>query len=133
MLRMLPTLPMLSIEPELPMLRIEPALPMDKIEPALPMLKTLPKLMMLPTLPKLMMLNKLLALLRPAKLPVQARDSARFRRERADLCMVASSSFAASSLALLRSRQFSSALDRPGVLFRGVARLRRGLYHLCLV
>ncbi len=88
MLRMLPTLPML---------RIEPALPMDKSEPALPMLKTLPKLMMLPTLLKLMMLNKHLALLRLARLPVPARDSARFRRERTDLCMVTSSVLAAFS------------------------------------
>ena len=97
-----PAPPMLRMLPALPMLRIEPALPMDKIEPALPMLKTLAKLMMLPTLPKLMMLNQLLALGRPARLLVLARDSARFRPERADLCMVASSVLAASSLALPR-------------------------------
>jgi hypothetical protein len=46
-----------------------------------------------------MMLNKLLALLRLARLPVPARDSARFRRERADLCMVTSSVLAAFFLA----------------------------------
>jgi hypothetical protein len=91
MLRMLPALPMLRIEPALPMLRIEPALPMDKIEPALPILKTLPKLMMLPTLPKLMMLSQLLALSGPVRIPVPACDSARFRRAREDLCIVASS------------------------------------------
>jgi hypothetical protein len=122
MLRMLPTLPMLRIEPALPMLRIEPALPMDKTEPALPMLKTLPKLMMLPTLPKLMMLNKLLALGRLSRLPVPERDSARFRRERADLCMLASSVLADSSPPYHRGGSFAAL--RTALLARsgGIAR-----------
>jgi hypothetical protein len=100
MLRMLPALPMDRIEPALPILRIEPALPMDKIEPALPILRMLPKLIMLPTLPKLIMLSKLLALSGPTSLP--ARDSARFRLERADLRILTSSVLAATPLSLPR-------------------------------
>jgi hypothetical protein len=87
-------------EPAPPMLRMLPALPMDKIEPALPMLRMLPKLIMLPTLPKLIMLSKLLALSGPTSLP--ARDIARVRLERADLCMLTSSVLAATQLSLPR-------------------------------
>ena len=97
MLKMLPALPMLSIDPALPMLRIEPALPTDKIEPTLPMLKTLPTLRMLPTLPKLNTLNKLLALSGPAKLPVLMGARPRLHLERMGLPISDSSVLGTSS------------------------------------
>jgi hypothetical protein len=98
MLRMLPALPMDSIEPALPMLSMEPALPMERIEPALPMLRTLPTLNMLPTLAKLKTLNKLFALDIPARLRL---DRARPRMSASSLAFALSAS----------SAQFSSARD----------------------
>jgi hypothetical protein len=98
MLRMLPALPMLSIEPALPMLRIDPALPMDRSEPALPMLSTLPTLRMLPTLQKLKTLNGLLTLSRLARLPVLRGARPRLRLECVDLPKSDSSVLDTSSL-----------------------------------
>ena len=87
MLKMLPALPMHSIDPALPTDKVDPALPMDKIEPALPILRRLPMLMMLPTLPKLKMLSRLLAPAKPARLPRAPDDM--WPLERITLCTAA--------------------------------------------
>jgi hypothetical protein len=87
--------------------------------------------MMLPTLLKLMMLNKLLARLRLARLPVSARDSARFRRKRADLCMITSSALGAFSLTLPRRGSLTALSTVAVALTGGIARQPQVLYHPC--